>query len=198
MAFLGNPGTGKTVVARLLGQILYEAGVLKNNNFVECSRETLIGEYIGHTAVKTKEAISKAMGGVLFIDEAYSLYQKGSEKDFGQEAIVELLKAMEDHRGEFLCIMAGYTNEMKEFLQSNSGLKSRFPNVIEFPDYTGDELTKIANIQAKSKDYVITDEEANNHDLWFNFENPNTKVQIVVFVDVMSLEFGMYLTERED
>lgn len=159
MAFLGNPGTGKTVVARLIGQILYEAGVLKNNNFVECSRETLISMYIGETAIKTKKVIAEAMGGVLFIDEAYSLYQKGSEKDFGKEAIVELLKAMEDSRGEFCCIMAGYNNEMMELFEANPGFKSRVQFFINFPDYSEDELTEIGKLMLKSMDYKM-DEEA--------------------------------------
>lgn len=159
MAFLGNPGTGKTVVARLIGQILYEAGVLKNNNFVECSRETLISMYIGETAIKTKKVIAEAMGGVLFIDEAYSLYQKGSEKDFGKEAIVELLKAMEDSRGEFCCIMAGYNNEMMELFEANPGFKSRVQFFINFPDYSETELTEIGKLMLKSMDYKM-DEEA--------------------------------------
>lgn len=161
MAFLGNPGTGKTVVARLIGQILYEAGVLKNNNFVECSRETLISMYIGETAIKTKKAIDEAMGGVLFIDEAYSLYQKGSEKDFGKEAIVELLKAMEDSRGEFCCIMAGYTKEMAELFEANPGFKSRVQFFIDFPDYSEKELAEIGKIMLKNMDYTM-DEEALN------------------------------------
>ena len=159
MAFLGNPGTGKTVVARLIGQILYEAGVLKNNNFVECSRETLISMYIGETAIKTKKAIEDAMGGVLFIDEAYSLYQKGSEKDFGKEAIVELLKAMEDSRGEFCCIMAGYSKEMAELFEANPGFKSRVQFFINFPDYSENELAQIGKIMLKNMDYTM-DEEA--------------------------------------
>lgn len=159
MAFLGNPGTGKTVVARLIGQILYEAGVLKNNNFVECSRESLISMYIGETAIKTKKAIADAMGGVLFIDEAYSLYQKGSEKDFGKEAIVELLKAMEDSRGEFCCIMAGYSNEMMGLFEANPGFKSRVQFFINFPDYSENELTEIGKLMLKSMDYTM-DEEA--------------------------------------
>ncbi len=158
MAFLGNPGTGKTVVARLIGQILYEAGVLKNNNFVECSRETLISMYIGETAIKTKKAIADAMGGVLFIDEAYSLYQKGSEKDFGKEAIVELLKAMEDSRGEFCCIMAGYSNEMMELFEANPGFKSRVQFFINFPDYSETELTEIGKLMLKNMDYTMDDE----------------------------------------
>lgn len=158
MAFLGNPGTGKTVVARLIGQILYEAGVLKNNNFVECSRESLISMYIGETAIKTKKAIADAMGGVLFIDEAYSLYQKGSEKDFGKEAIVELLKAMEDSRGEFCCIMAGYNNEMMQLFEANPGFKSRVQFFINFPDYSEAELTEIGKLMLKSMDYTMDEE----------------------------------------
>ena len=158
MAFLGNPGTGKTVVARLIGQILYEAGVLKNNNFVECSRETLISMYIGETAIKTNKAIEEAMGGVLFIDEAYALYQKGSEKDFGKEAIVELLKAMEDRRGEFCCIMAGYSKEMAELFEANPGFKSRVQFFINFPDYSESELTEIGKLMLKSMDYTMDEE----------------------------------------
>lgn len=158
MAFLGNPGTGKTEVARLICQILHEAGVLKNTNFVECSRETLISMYIGETAIKTKKVIEEAMGGVLFIDEAYSLYQKGSEKDFGKEAIVELLKAMEDNRGEFCCIMAGYNKEMMELFDANPGFKSRVQFFINFPDYSFDELSLIGKIMLKKMDYTMDDE----------------------------------------
>ena len=158
MAFLGNPGTGKTEVARLIGQILFEAGVLKNTNFVECSRETLISMYIGETAIKTKKAIDEAMGGVLFIDEAYSLYQKGSEKDFGKEAIVELLKAMEDSRGDFCCIMAGYNNEMMGLFEANPGFKSRVQFFINFPDYSFDELSQIGKIMLNKMDYQMDDE----------------------------------------
>lgn len=157
MAFLGNPGTGKTAVARLIGQILYEAGVLQNNNFVECSRQTLISMYIGETALKTGKVIEEAMGGVLFIDEAYALNQK-SEKDFGKEAIVELLKAMEDHRGEFCCIMAGYTKEMMELFEMNPGFKSRVQFFIDFPDYSKGELIEIGKKMLKEMDYKMDDE----------------------------------------
>ncbi len=160
MAFLGNPGTGKTVVARLIAQILYEAGVLKNNNFVECSRQTLVAMYIGETAIKTKKVIDEAMGGVLFIDEAYSLYQD-SEKDFGKEAIVELLKAMEDHRGEFCCIMAGYTNEMMHLFSANPGFKSRVQFHVTFPDYSKDELLLIGRKMLKQMDYQMDDDAIN-------------------------------------
>lgn len=157
MSFLGNPGTGKTVVARLIGQILYEAGVLKNNNFIECSRETLISMYVGETALKTKKVIEEAMGGVLFIDEAYSFNAK-TEKDFGKEAIVELLKAMEDHRGEFCCIMAGYTKEMGELFDMNPGFKSRVQFFIDFPDYSKDELIEIGKLMLKKMDYQMDQE----------------------------------------
>jgi S1-C subfamily serine protease len=157
MAFLGNPGTGKTVVARLIGQILYEAGVLKNNNFIECSRETLISMYVGETALKTKKVIDEAMGGVLFIDEAYS-FNSNSEKDFGKEAIVELLKAMEDHRGEFCCIMAGYTKEMADLFNMNPGFKSRVQFFIDFPDYSKDELIEIGKLMLKNMDYQMDQE----------------------------------------
>ncbi len=160
MAFLGNPGTGKTAVARLIGQILYEAGVLKNNNFVECSRQTLVAMYIGETALKTKKVIEEAMGGVLFIDEAYALHQD-SEKDFGKEAIIELLKAMEDNRGEFCCIMAGYTNEMMGLFNMNPGFKSRVQFHINFPDYSKGELTEIGRKMLKQMDYQM-DEDALN------------------------------------
>ena len=157
MAFLGNPGTGKTVVARLIGQILYEAGVLKNNNFIECSRETLISMYVGETALKTKKVIDEAMGGVLFIDEAYS-FNSNSEKDFGKEAIVELLKAMEDRRGEFCCIMAGYTKEMADLFDMNPGFKSRVQFFIDFPDYSKDELIEIGKLMLKNMDYQMDPE----------------------------------------
>lgn len=157
MAFLGNPGTGKTAVARLIAQILYEAGVLKNNKFVECSRQTLVAMYIGETALKTKKVIDEAMGGVLFIDEAYSLYQD-SEKDFGKEAIVELLKAMEDHRGEFCCIMAGYTNEMNRLFSANPGFKSRVQFHVKFPDYSKDELMQIGKKMLTQMDYQMDDD----------------------------------------
>lgn len=157
MAFMGNPGTGKTVVARLMGKILYDAGVLKKQTFVEASRQTLIAEYIGQTAIKTNKVLDEAMGGVLFIDEAYSL-NAHSERDFGHEAIAELIKRMEDERGNFCCILAGYTKEMEEFIEMNPGFKSRIETFIEFPNYSKDELKQITkqflkknNLKASSK-----------------------------------------------
>lgn len=154
MVFNGNPGTGKTVVARLIGKILYKEGVLPTENFVEGSRDTLVAEYIGQTAIKTKAAIDKAMGGVLFIDEAYAL-NSHSKNDFGSEAIATLLKEMEDHRGEFCCVMAGYTNEMAELFKMNPGFESRIQFFVNFPDYSKEELTEIAKIMLEKQEYTI-------------------------------------------
>lgn len=157
MIFTGNPGTGKTTIARILARYLKSIGVLSSGQLIEVSRADLVGRYVGHTAPLTKQVIQSALGGVLFIDEAYSLY-RGKDDSFGLEAIDTLVKGMEDNRDDLLVVLAGYTKEMQDFLQSNSGLKSRFPNVIEFPDYTGEELCRIANIQAESKDYYVAAE----------------------------------------
>ena len=153
---MGNPGTGKTTVARILSKIYRGLGVLQTNNFVEVDRGGLVCGYVGQTAIKTQEVIDEAMGGILFIDEAYSLY-RGKDDAFGLEAIDTLVKAMEDNREDLIVILAGYKKEMAGFLEANSGLKSRFPNLINFDDYTGLELRKIAQIQAKSKGYVIAE-----------------------------------------
>ena len=149
MVFKGNPGTGKTTVARVLGRIFHVMDVLPKGHLVECERADLVGQYIGHTAQRTREYIQKAMGGVLFIDEAYSL-ARGGEKDFGKEAIDTLVKAMEDHKDEFVVILAGYRAEMEFFLASNPGLRSRFPIHMEFPDYTCDELLQIAALHVRT------------------------------------------------
>jgi len=157
MIFTGNPGTGKTTVARLIAKFLKAIGVLSNGQLIEVSRNDLVGKYMGHTAPQTMQVIKSAMGGILFIDEAYSLY-RGTNDSFGLEAIDTLVKAMEDNRDDLIVILAGYTREMKEFLESNSGLASRFPNQIEFPDYTAEELYDITVIQAKSKGYKLADD----------------------------------------
>lgn len=154
MIFTGNPGTGKTTIARLISRYLKAIGVLSGGQLVEVSRADLVGKYVGHTAPLTNQVINMAIGGVLFIDEAYSLY-RGKDDSFGLEAIDTLVKGIEDNRDNLIVILAGYSNEMEEFLTSNSGLKSRFPNVINFPDYTGSELLDIAVITAKSKGYTI-------------------------------------------
>jgi len=154
MIFTGSPGTGKTTIARIISKYLKAIGVLSGGQLVEVSRADLVGRYVGHTAPLTNQVISSAIGGVLFIDEAYSLY-RGKDDSFGLEAIDTLVKGIEDNRENLIVILAGYSNEMQEFLTSNSGLKSRFPNVINFPDYTGDELLKISRCIAKSKGYTI-------------------------------------------
>ena len=154
MIFTGNPGTGKTTIARLVSRMMKVVGVLKQGQLVEVTRADLVGQYVGHTAPLTMSVIQSALGGVLFIDEAYSLY-RGKDDSFGLEAIDTLVKAMEDHRDDLIVILAGYTKEMQEFLTANSGLKSRFANVIQFDDYTGEELMLISHSIAKSKGYEI-------------------------------------------
>ena len=156
MIFTGNPGTGKTTIARLVARYLKAIGALKGGQLVEVSRGDLVGRYTGHTAPLTNAVIESALGGVLFIDEAYSLY-RGEQDSFGLEAIDTLVKGMEDHRDELVVILAGYTREMKTFLTANSGLASRFPNQIEFPDYTADELLEITEVLAKNKGYRLAE-----------------------------------------
>ena len=157
MIFTGNPGTGKTTIARLVSKYLKAIGVLSGGQLVEVTRADLVGKYVGHTAPLTMQVIKSAIGGVLFIDEAYSLY-RGGDDSFGLEAIDTLVKGMEDNREDLIVILAGYTKEMETFLTANSGLRSRFPNILEFPDYSGEELEKIAEINASSKGYRITDD----------------------------------------
>lgn len=157
MIFTGNPGTGKTTIARLISRYMKAIGALSTGQLVEVTRADLVAQYVGQTAPLTMNVIRSALGGVLFIDEAYSLY-RGKDDSFGLEAIDTLVKAMEDNRENLIVILAGYKKEMAGFLEANSGLKSRFPNVINFKDYTGEELVRIADIQASSKGYVIEEE----------------------------------------
>lgn len=152
--FLGNPGTGKTTVARIVGELLYEKGIIAKNTFIEASRSTLVGQYVGHTAQKTKEVLESALGGVLFIDEAYTLASETSN-DFGHEAIDEILKFMEDHRSDIVIIFAGYTDSMEKFLAMNEGLRSRIPNRFTFEDYSEDELVQMGLIQLHAQGLKI-------------------------------------------
>ena len=157
MIFKGNPGTGKTMMARTVANVLYNMGVIRTNKLVETDRAGLVAGYVGQTAIKTTEVIQSALDGVLFIDEAYALAQ-GGENDFGREAIDTLVKLMDDNRDRLVVILAGYSNDMDNFLMKNAGLKSRFANIIEFPDYSTDELIEIAEKQYNSKGYVIADD----------------------------------------
>ncbi len=157
MVFMGNPGTGKTTVARLVGSLYAAIGVLSKGQLVEVDRSGLVAGYVGQTALKTQEVIKSALGGVLFIDEAYAL-SSGGENDFGRESIETILKAMEDHRDDLIVIVAGYTGPMTEFLTSNPGLESRFNKYFFFPDYTGEQLLAIFKIQCKKNGYKLTEE----------------------------------------
>lgn len=157
MIFKGNPGTGKTTIARLLGKLFFEMNVLSKGHFIEAERADLVGEYIGHTAKKTRDLINKAKGGILFIDEAYSL-SRGGKNDFGKEAIDTLVKGMEDYHDDLLVILAGYPAEMTYFLSQNPGLPSRFPIIMDFPDYTAEELLEIAKRMVFERDYEFEKE----------------------------------------
>ncbi len=153
MSFTGNPGTGKTTVARRMADVLYRLKYIRRNHVVTVSRDDLVGQYIGHTAPKTKEILKKAMGGVLFIDEAYYLYRPENERDYGQEAIEILLQMMEDNRDDLVVILAGYKDRMDTFFRSNPGMASRIAHHIDFPDYQADELFSIAEIMAHGMHY---------------------------------------------
>ncbi len=158
LVFTGSPGTGKTTVARIVARIYKDLGILKKGHTVETDRSGLVAEYVGQTATKTNAIVDSALNGVLFIDEAYALVPENSSNDYGQEAISTLLKRMEDDRDKLVVIIAGYTNEMKRFIDSNPGLQSRFNRYINFPDYSAMELVKIFHMYMKKNQYTISDE----------------------------------------
>jgi probable Rubsico expression protein CbbX len=158
MSFTGNPGTGKTTVAARMADILHRLGYIRSNHLVSVTRDDLVGQYIGHTAPKTKEILKKAMGGVLFIDEAYYLYRAENERDYGQEAIEIMLQVMESRRNDLVVIMAGYADRMNQFFTSNPGFRSRIAHHIDFPDYNADELLQIAELMLKEQNYKFSPE----------------------------------------
>ena len=158
LVFTGSPGTGKTTVARIVARIYKDLGILKKGHTVETDRSGLVGQYIGQTAPKTNQIVDSAMNGVLFIDEAYALVPEHSTQDYGQEAISTLLKRMEDNRDSLVVIIAGYSNEMQRFIDSNPGLQSRFTRYINFPDYTAEELVRIFYMYMKKNEYTLSKE----------------------------------------
>lgn len=153
MSFTGSPGTGKTTVAMKMADILYRLGYIRKGHLMTVTRDDLVGQYIGHTAPKTKEVLKQAMGGVLFIDEAYYLYKPDNERDYGAEAIEILLQVMENQRDDLVVIFAGYKNKMNKFYESNPGLSSRVTNHVDFPDYSAEELLKIAKLMLEEQQY---------------------------------------------
>ncbi len=155
MCFTGNPGTGKTTVATRMGEILHKLGYVRKGHLVSVTRDDLVGQYVGHTAPKTHEVIKRAMGGVLFIDEAYHIYRIGNERDYGQEVVELLLQVMENRRQDLVVIMAGYKKEMDRFFSDVPGLSSRIAHHIDFPDYTIDELMEIARLLAEKEQYRL-------------------------------------------
>ena len=157
MSFTGNPGTGKTTVALRMAEILHRLGYVRKGHLVSVTRDDLVGQYIGHTAPKTREVIKKAMGGVLFIDEAYYLYKPENERDYGQESIEILLQVMENNRDDLVVILAGYKDRMDTFFRSNPGMSSRIAHHIDFPDYTPQELFAIAEIMLERRHYRLND-----------------------------------------
>ena len=155
MSFTGNPGTGKTTVALRMAEILHRLGYVREGHLVSVTRDDLVGQYIGHTAPKTREVIKRAMGGVLFIDEAYYLYRPENERDYGQESIEILLQVMENNRDDLVVILAGYRDRMDRFFQSNPGMRSRIAHHLDFPDYTPDELLAISRLMLVELDYEL-------------------------------------------
>jgi probable Rubsico expression protein CbbX len=158
MSFTGNPGTGKTTVALRMAEILHRLGYIRKGHLVAVTRDDLVGQYVGHTAPKTREVLKRAMGGVLFIDEAYYLYRPENERDYGQEAIEILLQVMENHRDDLVVILAGYRDRMQTFFQSNPGMRSRVAHHLDFPDFAEDELLRIAELMLEQQQYRFAPE----------------------------------------
>ncbi|RAY10984.1 CbbX protein [Actinomadura craniellae] len=158
MCFTGSPGTGKTTVAVRLAELLHRLGYLRRGHLVTVTRDDLVGQYVGHTAPKTKEVLKRAMGGVLFIDEAYYLYRAENERDYGQESIEILLQVMENQRDDLVVVLAGYKDRMDSFFASNPGMSSRIAHHIDFPDYTGDELEAIGRLMLAREGYSLAEE----------------------------------------
>ena len=158
MCFTGGPGTGKTTVALRMAELLHRLGYLRRNTLVSVTRDDLVGQYIGHTAPKTREVLKRALGGVLFIDEAYYLYRQENERDYGQETIEMLLQVMENEREDLVVILAGYKDRMDTFFQSNPGMSSRIAHHLDFPDYTAEELMAIARLMLRDQGYVLSPE----------------------------------------
>lgn len=173
LAFIGNPGTGKTTVARIVGRMYKELGILSKGHFIEVSRTDLIAGYQGQTALKVKKVIDKARGGVLFIDEAYSITENDHTDSYGRECLTELTKALEDYRDDLVVIVAGYTNLMEKFFESNPGLKSRFNTIVEFDDYSSEQLLDILQKMCNENDYEIDSESSNKLLEYFNYEIEN-------------------------
>ena len=178
MSFTGNPGTGKTTVALRMASILHRLGFVRRGHLVSVTRDELVGQYIGHTAPKTKEMLKKAMGGVLFIDEAYYLYRPENERDYGQEAIEILLQVMESQREDLVVILAGYGDRMDKFFSSNPGFRSRIAHHIDFPDYADDELLAIAELMLRDMNYRFSaDARAGVHPLHRAAQDPAAVLQ---------------------
>lgn len=186
MIFSGNPGTGKTTIARIVGRIMRETGILRSGHIVETDRSGLVGQYVGQTAIKTTEKIKEALGGILFIDEAYSLLSDPHSNDFGREAVDTIVKAMEDNRNDLIVIMAGYPNEMQKLMKSNPGLHSRFPLQIDFNDYTPEEAFKIGLESIWQRGYTMTKPA---QDMFY-------KELVNIGQDIASLGNGRYIRNR--
>ncbi len=202
MCFTGRPGTGKTTVAMKMARLLHNLGYIRRDHLVVVTRDDLVGQYVGHTAPKTKEVLKRAMGGVLFIDEAYYLYRKENERDYGQETIEILLQVMENQRDDLVVILAGYKDRMDEFFRCNPGMRSRIAHHIDFPDYTLDELMRIADLMLAQQMYSLEEEARQAFRAWLeqamgqpHFANART---VRNMIDLMKLRHANRLFSTRD